>query len=233
MRQKFKVIIDDIPLIKSIANRVTKLLNKEFFPGSSEFWEARYAGGETSGAGSYGKLAEYKAEIVNSFVKKYNIHSVIELGCGDGNQLALARYPSYTGIDVSKTAVKMCIEKFQYDKKKSFFLYDTECFVDNHSVFKAELGLSLDVIYHLLEDDVFEQYMNLLFSVAEKFVLIYSSDSIEHTLDPHIKHRKFSDWIKNHVPSWKLLIKYPNKYPYRGDPNTGSFADFFVYERIK
>lgn len=37
----------------------------------------------------------------NDFVRARGIDSVIEFGCGDGAQLALAEYPAYGGIDVS------------------------------------------------------------------------------------------------------------------------------------
>ena len=62
------------------------------FPGSTKYWQERYATGGDSGVGSYEKFAEFKAEIVNAFVSTYGVTSVIEFGCGDGNQLRLATY---------------------------------------------------------------------------------------------------------------------------------------------
>ena len=47
------------------------------------------------------RLAAFKAEVPNDFVRARGIDSVIEFGCGDGAQLALAEYPAYVGIDVS------------------------------------------------------------------------------------------------------------------------------------
>lgn len=41
----------------------------------------------------------------------------------------------------------------------------------------ADLSLSLDVIYHLVEDEVFETYINTLFKSARRYVIIYSSNS--------------------------------------------------------
>src|SRR5690606_4241845 len=75
---------------------------------SADYWEQRYARGGNSGAGSYGKLAEFKAEVLNAFVRERQIRSVIDFGCGDGAQLALAEYPSYVGLDVSPTALHIC-----------------------------------------------------------------------------------------------------------------------------
>ena len=44
-----------------------------------------------------GELAKFKARVMNDFVRENGIRSVIELGCGDGMQLALADYPRYLG----------------------------------------------------------------------------------------------------------------------------------------
>src|SRR5258706_45661 len=91
-----------------------------WFRGSGRYWESRYVSGGTSGAGSYGVQAEYKASFLNSFVADNNVRTVVEFGCGDGNQLRLAAYPSYLGLDVSSKAVHMCIEAFRSDQSKSF-----------------------------------------------------------------------------------------------------------------
>src|SRR5262245_1129130 len=84
---------------------------KIHFDTSSQYWEERYARGGTSGAGSYGRLAQFKADVINGHVRAHNVARVVELGCGDGNQLSLAQYPSYLGLDVSSTAVQACKAK--------------------------------------------------------------------------------------------------------------------------
>ncbi len=83
--------------------------------------------GGTSGEGSHGDLATGKARFLNAFVKGNDVQAVIELGCGDGNQLPLAAYPQYIGLDVSKTAIELCKIRFACDPGKSFFLYDNSC----------------------------------------------------------------------------------------------------------
>ncbi|MGD9858413.1 MAG: hypothetical protein AB7U20_26025 [Planctomycetaceae bacterium] len=60
------------------------------FTGSSDYWVRRYRKGRNSGGGSYGRLAEFKAQVLNDLVREHRIQTVIEFGCGDGNQLALA-----------------------------------------------------------------------------------------------------------------------------------------------
>lgn len=60
--------------------------------------------GGNSGAGSYNKIAIFKAKIMNQFVAENDIQHVIEFGFGDGAQLMRAKYPEYTGLDVSVSA---------------------------------------------------------------------------------------------------------------------------------
>ena len=196
------------------------------FPGSRNYWERRYAVGGHSGSGSYRKFAEFKAEVLNAFVAENGIETVMEFGSGDGAQLELASYPNYLGFDVSSTAIALCREKFADDSTKTFKL------VDDYSGERARLTLSLDVIYHLVEDGVFEAYMERLFASSEQYVIIYSSDEERPEAErSHVRHRAFSPWVEENLSRWRLKKRIPNRYPYRGDEDEGSFADFYVYER--
>lgn len=220
-----KAFIGGMPFIGDIARTVySRFL---CFNGVEAYWEHRYAAGGHSGEGSYGKLAEFKAKTLNDFVHEHNIETVIEYGCGDGNQLKLFNFPHYTGFDISETAVSLCQEKFSGDTKKEFYL------ISEDKDLTADLTLSLDVIYHLVEDDIFENYMRRLFSSAKRFVIIYSDDGDKALNEamPHIKHRHFTQWVQDHIEGWKLIKKIPNKYPYKGNHQKGSFADFYIFEK--
>ena len=92
------------------------------FRDSASYWESRYAHGLNSGDGSYGELAKFKAEVLNSLVAEHGITSVIEFESGDGNQLELAEYPRYSGFDVSPSAVEACRARFSGDATKDFSL---------------------------------------------------------------------------------------------------------------
>ena len=205
--------------------RLSLLRQRAAFGGSARYWERRYGRGGTSGAGSYDALAQGKAVFLNEFVRAREIGSVIEFGCGDGNQLSLADYPSYIGLDVSRSAIQWCRRRFTADPAKSFFLYDGACFTDRAGVFAAELAISLDVIYHLTEDAVFETYLAHLFAAAERYVIIYATNGERHGTAPHVRHRHFTPWVQTHCPDWRLLevTRGPNPDPDR--------ADFFTYVR--
>lgn len=202
------------------------------FPGSRTYWESRYAAGGTSGDGSYGLLAQFKAEVLNSFVAEHQVDTVIEFGCGDGNQLSLAEYPKYIGLDVARDAIKVCSMRFREDASKSFFLYDPECFVDRCGVFAADLAISLDVVYHLVEDSVYSAYMRHLFGAARRYVIVYSSNSDSlRSKSPHVRHRAFSHFVESDLAPWRLVSIVRNRYPYEESANTGSFADFYIFGR--
>lgn len=225
-----KRFIKKIPIIGKVARYIYRRWINPLkpFPGSEKYWRDRYDSGGNSGDGSYRKLAEFKAGILNMFVREQSVQTIIEYGCGDGNQLKFAEYPSYTGFDVSLKAINLCRELFADDATKTFRL------MKEYAGEKAELTLSLDVIFHLIEDDIFDEYMHRLFNSAENFVIIYSSNTDENTPDQaeHVKHRKFSEWVERKKPEWKLRRHVPNKYPFTGDIKRGSFADFFIYERV-
>ena len=191
------------------------------FPGSENYWKKRYLSRGTSGAGSYGKLATFKADVLNYFVRENNVNSIIEYGCGDGNQLKLANYPHYIGFDISENAISRCNEAFSKDDRKSFFL------TKEYAEQTADLTLSIDVIFHLIEDDVFFDYMSRLFDSSNKYVIIYSSNTEKQSLlqAKHVRHREFARWVSENRPQWKLTERISNKYPKK------SFSDFYIYSK--
>jgi len=223
MKQPIKDLIKKMPVFGTLARRAYWAL----LGGSAAYWEKRYSAGGDSGAGSFGPLAEFKAQVLNTFVADHRVQSVIEFGCGDGHQLGLAKYPRYLGFDVSSTAIAKCRERFGSDTTKSFRL------LGDYRRDTADLTLSLDVIYHLVENETFDRYMRRLFEASRRYVIIYSSDSdaTPHDEGTHVRHRKFTRWVHENQKGWTLAQHIPNRYPYRGDYRTGSFADFYIYEQ--
>ena len=93
-----------IPIVGSSARRFyhglrDRLFGRPRFYGSETYWERRYATGGNSGSGSYGRLSEYKAEFLNSFVEEHQIHSLIDSAVATGisyNWLAIPHTPDST-----------------------------------------------------------------------------------------------------------------------------------------
>lgn len=210
-------------------------LSKIFGPrksfSSADYWENRYAGGGNSGAGSYNKLSEFKSEILNQAFIDYGISRVTEFGCGDGHQLSMLRVKNYIGLDVSGTAIKNCTRQYQSDPSKSFFLYETGS-AKNNNRFLSEAAISIDVIFHLVEFPVFENYLGDLFHCASKLVIIYGADLDHRQTTDHELYRKFTGYIELNFPEWKLDKKIPNRFPSKNfDDQEGSLSDFYFYTR--
>lgn len=216
-------------------NRIKKLLFDEKNKFSSAgYWEKRYADGGNSGLGSYGRLAEFKAEVINGIIKQHEINSVIEFGCGDGNQLSLIKCKKYTGLDVSLTALQKCTEIFRNDRTKSFFLYDYRCFSDNQGVFLNDCAMSIDVLFHLVEPEIYKTYLHHLFSCASRIIIIYAANENIERKSIHEYYRNFTGYIEKHFQGWKLLEVIKNKYPAKNYADeSGSLADFFIYCPVK
>jgi len=192
--------------------------------GSEGYWRRRYEVGGDSGSGSYGRHAEFKAAVLNEFVLEQGVASVIEFGCGDGNQLTLARYPSYVGYDVSERAVELCRQRFADDATKSFSV------LRDYAGDGADLALSLDVVYHLIEDDVFETHLRTLFGAAERFVIVFSSNA-EPTgkTRTHVRHRRFTDWVDENANGWELRSEIED--PAHRRDESDSNASFFIFSQ--
>ena len=201
------------------------LINSMSFAGSGNYWDKRYQKGRDSGEGSYGELALFKAKVLNESVREKGIRSVIEFGSRAGNQLKLAEYPAYTGVDVSPVAVRMARQTFQQDGSKKFLT------TEDYRGEIAELALSLDVIYHLVENSVFEAYMERLFQSATRFVAVYSSNCSGLMTDsPHVRHREFTRWVKERFPRLAPPRIIANPFPIGLRQQETSFAHFFFYQ---
>lgn len=204
---------------------IKKLLGRDQF-NSLNYWENRYAGGGNSGDGSYGRLSVFKADFINKFIEEKKIHSAVEMGCGDGHQLSIIHYPSYTGMDVSSTIIDLCRKKFEGDATKKFVLYKPESFVPDAAL-TADLALSLDVLYHIVEEKNYLKYLQDLFSLGRKYVVVYSTNFYLHETT-HVLHRKFTDDAKR-FREWTLIAEVKNPFPGNGEQE--SMADFFVFEK--
>jgi hypothetical protein len=205
--------------------RITPVKSKQSF-SSENYWKRRYKRGGNSGAGSYGRLADYKSEYINDLVSRYGVESVVEIGSGDGNQASEYTFSPYTGIDLSAKMVAECRKRFS-DRKDWNFSTASEWVLKPH-----DMSMSLDVIYHLIEDGVYEAYMNQLFNSALRYVLIYVSDKDTQHSAKHVKHRNFSEWVAENRGDWELLEAPKHPFPMiaGSDPNQTSFASFKLFE---
>jgi SAM-dependent methyltransferase len=184
-----------------LVDKFTVLLSRIAFAGSGSYWEMRYRMRGSSGAGSYGPAARFKADYINRFIVHNDIRSIIDFGCGDGAQIALLKCADYLGIDVSPTAVALCRSRFADDRTKRFSLLAESVGQ------QADAAISLDVIYHLVEDQVFEAYLDRLFAAARSFVLVYSTNHEQKAPggSSHVRHRQLTAFCLQRYPEFAFV----------------------------
>jgi hypothetical protein len=209
--------------IRALLGRLAPLLG---FRGSRHYWETRYRIGGHSGEGSRGRNAAYKAEVLNAFFRQHKVRSAIEFGCGDGVQLRMLEIPHYTGVDVSETILAHCREQFAGDASKQFLS------VDAYAGETADAALSLDVIFHLVEDPVYDDYLARLFAAGERFVIVYStSTDMRNTGVPHVRHRDVEADIARRFPTFQRMQEAEAALPPSVSVDRGLPVRFFLYAR--
>ena len=187
---------------------------------TKEIWQNRYQNGGNSGSGSYNELYIFKRDIINDIINKNNIQSIIDFGCGDGNQIKEINTQNYIGIDIADISIKICKMKYTNDNTKKFYTYDEI----NNVKLQVDLTMSLDVLYHILEGDLYIGYLKNLFNSSSNYVLIYSNNYYGGVL-PHIYTRKFTDDVEKMFPNWEFQKRIKQIYPEK------SSADFYLYKK--
>ena len=187
----------------------------------NNYWENRYNSGGNSGLGSYGKYAEYKAKIINEYILKLEIKSISDFGSGDGNQISLLDgYETYCGYDISEYILNKCREIYKNNSKIKFVNKINE-------LPKSDMCLSLDVLYHIVDENEFKNYINHLFEKSMKYVLIFTSNHNRNDKNSvsHIFHRKTVDYIIDNIKEFKLIDTIITN-------SLDTSANFYLYKKI-
>jgi hypothetical protein len=131
---------------------------------------------------------------------------------------------NYIGLDISPTVIEKCKIKFENDIFKKFYCVDGFNEDDFSKIQHGDFGLSLDVLYYLIEDSVYYSYIQDLLNLSKKYVIIYSSnEDLPYEIGTRVKHRKFTPFIESTYSNWKLIN---NEYP------SESSADLYIYEKL-
>lgn len=183
----------------------------------TEYWDRRYRSGRTSGAGSEGDAAEVKAVYVRDLLERERVSSIIDWGVGDGTVLKMidTRIP-YIGADVSRTIVARMKVAFRNQPEKQFLLANN---VDGR---QADLAMSLDVLFHQVDDIDYELHLHRLFGSAQRLVLIQSSNHDGGQTWEHVRWRRFTPDVMAWYPQWHL----------EDAPDDPERVGFYLYRRV-
>ena len=193
---------------------------------SRAYWQARYADGGNSGGGSYGASAAFKANSLNRFIAEHRIDRMLELGSGDGNQAALLEVNAYLGLDISPDAVDIARLRNADLPGRDFRVYDPQLDVVVDA--SAPLVVSMDVILHLIEPEVYDAYMRTLVACSTRYVGIYSTATEQQPrlMLSHNRYRDHRPWLAEHHPTAREIRVDMVGSAFEIHPDTG----FFYYD---
>lgn len=188
---------------------------------TQDYWEKRYKSGGNSGAGSYSIECDFKVEFINSIIEKKNIQTINDFGCGDGNVISQIKgFNQYVGYDISSTAVNKCDLKLGSNPKYKF--------INSISEFiPSDLSTSIDVIYHILEEELFTEYLQSLYDYSTKYILVYGVDQNSEYSGNHVKYRKFSD-----ILTFKYNLDLILTEHYKPKHGTSGPVAFYLFEKV-
>jgi len=199
---------------------------------SHQYWADRYLHTNFQNSSGNGRLKfrlSYKAKMLNKIFKTYEITKVADFGCGDGLLASKLKITKYYGIEINSEIVDNLKNKFL---GKNEFEFSTK--FESQWRNKIDASISVDVIFHLIEEDVYQKYMNELFFADAKYVVIraYNHKSQGTGRNSHILHREFLNTIKKYFPNYNLVnVSSPRRrHIYLSDSDKNQF---FVFKKSK
>eukprot|EP00928_Gymnodinium_smaydae_P070221 TRINITY_DN54112_c0_g1_i1.p1 TRINITY_DN54112_c0_g1~~TRINITY_DN54112_c0_g1_i1.p1 ORF type:complete len:336 (-),score=83.60 TRINITY_DN54112_c0_g1_i1:64-1071(-) len=143
---------------------------------------------------------------------------LLDLGVGDGRQayMLLERFPSvshYIGLDLSPSVVERTSSSFAELLHASadasaaasgvsrtapavaeFYAYDGFELPVQVASRSFDVALSLQVLMHILEEELFDAYMSLLCAPTHKFIIVHAADA-EIEQENHIRGWRFRERV--------------------------------------
>ncbi len=130
------------------------------------YWDLRYRLGGTSGKGSIGATRQWKWAQIDGCVDVLN-RSVLDIGCGDLSFWRGRACEDYTGLDFSDTVVK---RNRRARRSWTFIQGDASQSQD----LSGEIVLCLDMLFHVMSDDVYEAILRNLARWTQDWLFIYT-----------------------------------------------------------
>ena len=199
---------------------------------TADYWEIRYryhANGiddERSAASRLGRRCrtEKLAEVFFDASRQRGGAglSVLELGCGAGYAAgtlirAVRPVKEYVGVDISRAAAERArdhireqfgpasAEPLAEGREVTFHDYDGFSLPAAVAQRTFDVVISLSVMMHLLEGELFSAYMRHLFLLSHQYVII-QGDNVDAPRVNHMRGWRFTDWIRREAVDWGLLV---------------------------
>jgi len=133
--------------------------------GAATYWEQRYATGGTSGAGSIGKIREWKWRIIRQYVG--DPEEVLDVGCGDLSFWEGRNCASYVGIDIAPSVL---VRNRQRRPTWAFIAATASVRIK----VRRRVVFCLDLVFHILDDDEYFAILDNLCEYTGEWLFIFT-----------------------------------------------------------
>ncbi len=152
--------------------------------------------------------------MINGLVTSNSLDTVLEFGCGDGNQLSYYSLQNYLGLDVAEKAVELCSEKFADDPSKRFRLIRPGEDVDFG---RFDLVMSLEVLMHVVDEGDFLWTLDNIFRHSDNYVVILTplTPLMDFPKGSHEKYRNLFPYLVPYIGEFAVVdvITHPSVTP--------------------
>lgn len=173
---------------------------------SDTYWEKRYADGGNSGKWSYGENATFKADFINKVLANNKRNTLIEVWCGDGNNLQLYKSKTYLGLDISPKAIEICKDLFPNDKYHIFEVYK------GTEKYRADVVICFDVLMHVFPYSKREALIDHVVSMADEAAVFYTFPHPNNHA-PHLNDYDFHNYIDKYCQIHWYHLSHPDETP--------------------
>lgn len=139
-------------------------------------------------------------EEIKKAIKDLDIQSVLEIGCGYGNNLEMLKGKKVTGLDLSEYAIEQGRIRYPYNQ------FHVGSVLDIPLKEQFDLVFTSAVIEHV-KPELLKKAFDEMFRVSKKYILnIEAYDIIEHEINWHRGKNEF--WTVHMAKRWS---EYPVK----------------------
>jgi SAM-dependent methyltransferase len=132
---------------------------------------------------------------IEQIIKKFEINSILEIGCGIGDNLKKIKGKKVVGVDLSDFAIQKARKKYP---KFEFHVGDI---LEIQLEEKFDLVFTCAVIEHIKPESL-DQVFNKMLCLSDKYILnIEAFDKTEHEIDWHRGKNEF--WTIHMAKRWK------------------------------
>ncbi len=165
------------------------------------------------------RLARYRTNFLNRFIRQNDTADLIQFGCADGKLPQRLKVGAYLGVDAAPEVLAQCRHAGRNDPSRQFLTAK-----NLPARATADLALSVEAIHRLVAETEFNAHFRGLFDTARRHVIIHGSDGWPGWAGA--ASRRFTAHVQRYFPAWRLAAHIPSPFP-----PTAAAGDFFVYAR--